>query len=191
MVRISLPENASTGYRWTIERYYDEFLEALPAEAGYTSNSIGSGGDIAFMFCTRKAGTGQLVLNIGVTGKATHRSRSGFAFSSRSSDKGPIFGATPGRALRALLFGRLDHRGGKRVRYCNKCWRWQRRVKPGPGAMSAQCPDYSPKAVILRTSVDCPKVQAGDCRHCARLDHSALVPAALMIGHHLAISAFW
>jgi inhibitor of cysteine peptidase len=62
VVRISLPENASTGYRWTIERYDDEFLEALPAEAGYTSNSIGSGGDIAFMFCTRKAGTGQLVL---------------------------------------------------------------------------------------------------------------------------------
>ena len=61
-VRISLPENASTGYRWTIERYDDEFLEALPAEAGYTSSSIGSGGDIAFIFCTRKAGTGQLVL---------------------------------------------------------------------------------------------------------------------------------
>ena len=61
-VRISLPENASTGYRWTIERYDDELLEALPAEAGYTSNSIGSGGDIAFIFCTRKAGTGQLVL---------------------------------------------------------------------------------------------------------------------------------
>ena len=62
MVRISLPENASTGYRWTIERYDDEFLEALPAEAGYTSKSIGSGGAIAFMFCTRKAGTGKLVL---------------------------------------------------------------------------------------------------------------------------------
>jgi predicted secreted protein len=44
MVRISLPENASTGYRWTIERYDDGFLEALPAEAGYTSNSVGSGG---------------------------------------------------------------------------------------------------------------------------------------------------
>jgi predicted secreted protein len=28
VVRISLPENASTGYRWTIERYDDEFLEA-------------------------------------------------------------------------------------------------------------------------------------------------------------------
>jgi hypothetical protein len=39
-----------------------ELLEALPAEAGYTSNSISSGGDIAFMFCTRKGGTGQLVL---------------------------------------------------------------------------------------------------------------------------------
>ena len=61
-VRISLPENASTGYRWTIERYDDEFLESLPAEAGYTSNSIGSGGDTAFIFCARKAGTGQLVL---------------------------------------------------------------------------------------------------------------------------------
>jgi len=61
-VRISLPENASTGFRWTIERYDDEFLEALPAEAGYTSHSIGSGGDIAFTFCTRKPGTGQLVL---------------------------------------------------------------------------------------------------------------------------------
>jgi inhibitor of cysteine peptidase len=61
-VRIGLPENASTGYRWAVERYDDEFLEALPAEAGYTSNSIGSGGEIAFMFFTKKVGTGQLVL---------------------------------------------------------------------------------------------------------------------------------
>jgi inhibitor of cysteine peptidase len=58
-VRICLPENASTGYRWSIEQYDDQFLKALPA---YTSNAIGSSGDIAFMFCTRKAGTGKLVL---------------------------------------------------------------------------------------------------------------------------------
>src|SRR4249919_2230287 len=99
VVRISLPENASTGYRWTIERYDDEFLEALPAEAGYTSNSIGSGGDIAFIFCTRKAGTGQLVLKHWRHWEGDASVTKRFRLQLQISDTGPIFRATPSRTL--------------------------------------------------------------------------------------------
>ena len=61
-VQIKLPENATTGYRWAIERYDAEFIKALPSEPDYASKSVGSAGEIAFKFRARKAGTGELVL---------------------------------------------------------------------------------------------------------------------------------
>ena len=62
LVRISLPENATTGYRWVIDRYEEEFIEALATEPHYTADAIGSGGEVAFTFRARKVGIGEIVL---------------------------------------------------------------------------------------------------------------------------------
>jgi inhibitor of cysteine peptidase len=61
-VRITLPENATTGYRWAIDRTSDELIESLGSEPRYTGNAVGSGGEIAFTFQAKKIGTGEIVL---------------------------------------------------------------------------------------------------------------------------------
>ena len=61
-VRITLAENATTGYRWAIDYYDEEFIEALSTEPSYTANAIGSGGEVTFIFKGKKIGTGQIVL---------------------------------------------------------------------------------------------------------------------------------
>jgi inhibitor of cysteine peptidase len=61
-VRISLPENATTGYRWAIERYDEEFIEALATEPHYTASALGSGGNVVFVFRGKRVGTGEIVL---------------------------------------------------------------------------------------------------------------------------------
>jgi inhibitor of cysteine peptidase len=61
-VRITLPENATTGYRWAIDRYDEEFIEALATEPHYTAKAIGSGGEVTFIFKGKQAGTGEIVL---------------------------------------------------------------------------------------------------------------------------------
>lgn len=61
-IQIILPENATTGYRWAIERRDEDIVEALTSEARYASNAVGSGGWISFEFRGKKAGTGEIVL---------------------------------------------------------------------------------------------------------------------------------
>jgi inhibitor of cysteine peptidase len=61
-VRINLPENATTGYRWAIDRYDEEFIEALATEPRYTANAMGSGGEVALIFQGKKIGAGKIVL---------------------------------------------------------------------------------------------------------------------------------
>jgi inhibitor of cysteine peptidase len=64
-VQVALRENATTGYRWAIDRYDEEFIEAVGSESHYapdTKNSIGVGGTVAFIFRGKKAGTGEVVL---------------------------------------------------------------------------------------------------------------------------------
>jgi inhibitor of cysteine peptidase len=61
-VRINLPENATTGYRWAIDHYDEKFIEVISTEPQYTSNAVGSGGEIAFIFRCKKVGTGEIVL---------------------------------------------------------------------------------------------------------------------------------
>jgi inhibitor of cysteine peptidase len=61
-VRITLPENATTGYRWAIDRYDEEFIEALAPEPRYPDQAIGSGGEVAFIFKGKKIGTGEIAL---------------------------------------------------------------------------------------------------------------------------------
>ena len=62
VVRITLPENASTGFRWTIDRYDEDIIEALGSEPRYTAGDVGSGGEIAFTFKAKKAGRGKIAL---------------------------------------------------------------------------------------------------------------------------------
>ena len=61
-VRITLPENATTGYVWTVERYDKELINELPAEANYPKGLVGTGGEIVFIFQGKKTGTGDIML---------------------------------------------------------------------------------------------------------------------------------
>jgi inhibitor of cysteine peptidase len=60
--RVRLPENATTGYRWTIDRLDDEVVEAVGSEPDYGAGSIGSGGAVSFTFRAKKPGTGDIAL---------------------------------------------------------------------------------------------------------------------------------
>src|SRR5882762_4265843 len=61
-LRISLPENATTGYRWAIDRIDEDVIEALGSEPHYQGKAVGSGGQVAFTFRAKKAGSGEIVL---------------------------------------------------------------------------------------------------------------------------------
>jgi inhibitor of cysteine peptidase len=61
-VQVTLPENATTGYRWSIDRVDEEFVKVLGSEPRHTANAIGSGGEIAFTFQGIKVGTGEIAL---------------------------------------------------------------------------------------------------------------------------------
>ena len=59
---ITLPENATTGYRWAIDHYDEEIINLLDSEPHYTAGGVGSGGNIDFVFQGKKAGTGEIRL---------------------------------------------------------------------------------------------------------------------------------
>ncbi len=61
-LQITLPENATTGFRWAIESSDSDIVEALGSEPHYAGKAIGSGGEVAFTFRTKKAGSGEIVL---------------------------------------------------------------------------------------------------------------------------------
>ena len=61
-VRISLPENATTGYRWAIDRLDDDVIEASGSDPHYPADTPGSGGRMAFTFRPKKSGSGEIVL---------------------------------------------------------------------------------------------------------------------------------
>ena len=61
-IQISLPENATTGYRWEIDRYDEDTIKLLATEPCYTANAVGSGGVVAFTFQGKKTGSGEIAL---------------------------------------------------------------------------------------------------------------------------------
>ena len=61
-VRVSLPENATTGYRWTIDRYDERVIEAISSEAAYPASALGSGGEVAFTLRGKNVGSGEVTL---------------------------------------------------------------------------------------------------------------------------------
>jgi inhibitor of cysteine peptidase len=61
-VRINLPENASTGFRWAIDRYDEHLFEVVATEPHYPKDSIGAGGYVSFTFRAKNPGSGEIAL---------------------------------------------------------------------------------------------------------------------------------
>jgi inhibitor of cysteine peptidase len=61
-IEITLPENATTGYRWAIDRYDEALFEAVSTEPRYEAKAVGSGGEVAFVFQANKIGAGEIAL---------------------------------------------------------------------------------------------------------------------------------
>jgi inhibitor of cysteine peptidase len=61
-LRITLPENATTGFRWEIERCDRELVGVVAEEPRYHSGKVGSGGHVEFVFQGRSVGVCEIVL---------------------------------------------------------------------------------------------------------------------------------
>jgi inhibitor of cysteine peptidase len=61
-VRLTLPENATTGYRWAIDRLDRDVVEEAGSEPHPSGGAIGSGGNVTFDFTAKKAGSGEVAL---------------------------------------------------------------------------------------------------------------------------------
>ena len=62
-LRITLPENATTGYRWELERWNREVIGLVAEAPQYASGPlVGSGGHVDFQFQARKPGTSDIAL---------------------------------------------------------------------------------------------------------------------------------
>ncbi|NTV93610.1 MAG: protease inhibitor I42 family protein [Chlorobiaceae bacterium] len=61
-VRITLPENASTGYRWVVDRSDEDVVTMLSSNSQYTAKAVGAGGEVVFIFEAKKNGDGEVVL---------------------------------------------------------------------------------------------------------------------------------
>jgi inhibitor of cysteine peptidase len=60
-IRLTLPENATTGYRWAIDRH-DDVVDVVADEPRYPAGAVGSGGEVAFTLKAKKSGSGELAL---------------------------------------------------------------------------------------------------------------------------------
>jgi inhibitor of cysteine peptidase len=61
-VRITLAENATSGYRWAIDRYDDALFDAISTQVRYPNSGLGSGGEVDFVFEAKKVGRGAIAL---------------------------------------------------------------------------------------------------------------------------------
>jgi inhibitor of cysteine peptidase len=61
-VRLTLPENATTGYRWAVDRLDRDVVEEAGSEPQPSRGAIGSGGNVTFDFTAKKAGSGEVAL---------------------------------------------------------------------------------------------------------------------------------
>ncbi|NTW53205.1 MAG: protease inhibitor I42 family protein [Chlorobaculum sp.] len=59
---IELPENATTGYQWAVDRFDEEFVELVSTEPHYAPGPPGSGGSVEFVFRAKKAGSAEIAL---------------------------------------------------------------------------------------------------------------------------------
>jgi len=63
-VGVSLPENASTGYRWAVESLDPGTIEALDPIPHYGSATVGSAGVVEWRFLAKAPGTTTVVLKL-------------------------------------------------------------------------------------------------------------------------------
>ena len=61
-VRLTLSENATTGYRWAIDRIDRDVVAEAGSEAHPSGGAIGSAGNVMFDFTAKKAGSGEVAL---------------------------------------------------------------------------------------------------------------------------------
>ncbi len=61
-MRITLPENATTGYRWQIDRCERDIVGVVAEDPQYTSTVVGSGGHVEFVLQGRKPGVCEIAL---------------------------------------------------------------------------------------------------------------------------------
>ena len=62
-IEVSLPENATTGYRWAVDRTDDAVVNLVSTRPNYPSGgAVGSGGQVSFVFRGGKPGTGAIAL---------------------------------------------------------------------------------------------------------------------------------
>jgi inhibitor of cysteine peptidase len=61
-LQISLPDNVTTGYQWTIVAYNKNIVKELGSNSFYPSSAIGAGGKIVFVFQGLKPGKGEINL---------------------------------------------------------------------------------------------------------------------------------
>jgi inhibitor of cysteine peptidase len=61
-VSVTLPENATTGYRWAIDRLDPGLVEVNEAKPRYPSGPVGSGGAVTFSFASTEPGSGEVSL---------------------------------------------------------------------------------------------------------------------------------
>ncbi len=61
-VRLTLPENATTGYRWAVDRVDQDVIEAGEPQSQYGGGAPGSAGQVSFDFKAKKAGSGEVAL---------------------------------------------------------------------------------------------------------------------------------
>jgi inhibitor of cysteine peptidase len=60
-VRLTLPENATTGYRWAIDRLDRDVVDMAGSDSRY-GGGIGAAGNVTFDFTARKAGSSEIAL---------------------------------------------------------------------------------------------------------------------------------
>jgi inhibitor of cysteine peptidase len=61
-VRVTLPENATTGYRWEIDRLNAGVVASAGSEPNYPGGAVGAGGKVTFAFKAEKAGSSEVAL---------------------------------------------------------------------------------------------------------------------------------
>lgn len=60
-LQVTLAENASTGYRWTLDKVTGP-VQPLATEPSYASDAIGAGGAVSFTFSAVEQGQGRIAL---------------------------------------------------------------------------------------------------------------------------------
>ena len=61
-VRLTLPENATTGYRWAIDHLDRKVVDPAGSEPHYAGGAVGAAGQVTFDFKAKQAGSGEVAL---------------------------------------------------------------------------------------------------------------------------------